>query len=360
MVYTLSVWSVFFGLAAVIVFAGLKLSRYGDVIAEKTGLGRTWIGVILLALVTSLPEVATSAAAAAIRLPDVVFGNVFGSNLFNLVIIGILDLVTRQGAALHIANRNHLITSSYGAMMMALALIPLVLYNIPGLGFAPVKIAGFIDVTSLLIIALYIVGMRQLFQREREDARSEPAKAAPKIYLSVAGGRAYLLFSIYAVLIVAAGIGLSYLADIISTFRIEIFGESKVIGQSLVGIVLMAVATSLPELVVSIGAARIGAIDMAVGNVLGSNMFNMLIIGIADFFYPAGSLLNRPTIIGAAKAMGLASHLTTGLGGIILTCIVAATLARRAKPVRRISLSTLLLIICFLTVFALVFGINLR
>ena len=122
----------------------------------------------------------------------------------------------------------------------------------------------------------------------------------------------------------------------------------------------MAVATSLPELVVSIGAARIGAIDMAVGNVLGSNMFNMLIIGIADFFYPAGSLLNRPTIIGAAKAMGLASHLTTGLGGIILTCIVAATLARRAKPVRRISLSTLLLIICFLTVFALVFGINLR
>lgn len=99
------VWSSFAALGSVIVFAGPKLSKYGDAIAEKTGLERSWIGVILLALVTSLPEVATSATAALIDLPDVVFGNVFGSNLFNILIIAILDLSTPKPCLLERASR---------------------------------------------------------------------------------------------------------------------------------------------------------------------------------------------------------------------------------------------------------------
>ena len=354
-----AVWSTFVVLAGVIVYAGPRLSRYGDVIAEKTGVGRTWIGVILLALVTSLPELATSAAAAALSLPDVVFGNVFGSNLFNLVIIGVLDFMTRRGAALHLASRNHLLTSSYGAMMMALALLPMVLYNLPGLGFAPVGLLGHVDPTSLLLIALYVVGMRQLFLREQEDQRVKP-EVLPERYRQVDSSRAYRAFLFYGALIVGAGIGLGHMAEIISSYQVPLFGRSFVIGQSLVGIVLMAVVTSLPELTVSIGAVRLGAVDMAVGNVLGSNMFNMLIIGIADFFYPAGALLSRPTMLGAARTAGLASHIVTGLGGILLTGIVAATLARRAGTDRRIALSTPVLFAVFLAIYALLFGINFR
>jgi len=353
------VWTVFFGLAAVIVYSGLKLSRYGDVIAEKTGLGRTWIGVILLALVTSLPEVATSCAAAFMSLPDIVFGNVFGSNLFNLIIIGVLDLLSRGAPALSIASRNHLLTTSYGAMMMALTLLPMLLYNIPGLGFAPLKLFGLVDLVSILIIALYIIGMRQVFRREQEDAREEDVEVLPKRYLTVAPGKAYLAFGFFAFLIIAAGIGMSYTADIIAGFRIEAFGIDKPIGHTLVGLILMAVATSLPELVVSIGAARLGAIDMAVGNVLGSNMFNMMIIGIADLFYSGGSLLNRPTVTGAAAVTGFASHMVTGLAGIVLTCIVAATLARRAKSRGRISAVTPVLFIVFILCYLILVRINL-
>ena len=362
----LAVWGIFSGLAAVIVFSGLRLSRYGDIIAEKTGLGRTWIGVILLALVTSLPEVATSSAAAFIDLPDVVFGNVFGSNLFNLIIIGVLDLMVRRGPVLHIANRNHLITTSYGVMMMAMALLPMLLYNIPGLGLVPIKLFGLVDVVSILIIALYIVGMRQVFLREQEDSREATTPPEPHNYGDVRSSSAYLGFAFYAALIIGAGIGMSYTADAIANFRIEIFGQTRVIGQSLVGLILMAVATSLPELVVSIGAARIGAIDLAIGNVLGSNMFNMLIIGIADLFYAGGSLMNRPTVSDAIadgaslspKISGLASHMVTGLTGIVLTCIVAATLARRVRPRGRVSLSTPLLFIIFLACYFLLFQIN--
>lgn len=350
------VWAVFFVLAAIIIYAGPKLSRYGDIIAEKTGLGRNWIGVVLLALVTSLPEVATSAAAAVLKLPDVVFGNVFGSNLFNLIIIGVLDFMTPR-PALQTASRNHLITSSYGAMMMALALLPLILYNIPGLGFTPAKL-GFIDASSLVIIVLYIVGMRQIFLREQEDARVEAIEVLPPKYKTISQDQAYPAFIFYALLIIGAGIGLSYTADAISTFEINLFGKSYEIGQSLVGIILMAVVTSLPELMVSIGAARLGAVDMAVGNVLGSNMFNMLIIGIADVFYTDGSLLNRPTVMGKAATTGFASHMVTGLGGIILTGIVAATLARRSKTAQKISPSSMLLFIMFLAIYVLIFRIN--
>lgn len=352
------VWSAFAALGLVIVYAGPRLSRYGDVIAEKTGLEASWIGVILLALVTSLPEVATSATAALIHLPDVVFGNVFGSNLFNILIIAILDIMTPKPPLLEKAHRSNLVISSYGIKMMGVALVPLVLYNIPGLGFTPVKLFGIIDISSLILIGIYTVGMRTIFiqQHDQESSSVEEIPVELK-YKGISQGKAQAMFTLFAIIIVAAGICMSLLADRIATYEIPI-GDGMPIGQSLVGIILLAVVTSLPELMVSIGAVRLGAIDMAVGNVLGSNMFNMLIIGMADFFYPAGSILNRPTILGADRVTGLGSHLLVGLAGIVMLSIVSGKISFTRKTGKKFSFTSPVLFAVFILVYIILFMIN--
>jgi len=100
------IWLQFLVCTAAIVFAGAKLSEYGDVIAEKTGLGRTWIGVVLMASVTSLPELMTGVSSVAIfDLPNIAAGDALGSCMFNLLIIALLDVVVLQGAAAHTHQR---------------------------------------------------------------------------------------------------------------------------------------------------------------------------------------------------------------------------------------------------------------
>ena len=85
------VWIQFAACAAVICYAGAKLSYYGDIIAEKTGLGRTWIGVVLMASVTSLPELITGVSSVALAdVPDIAAGDVLGSCMFNILIIALL------------------------------------------------------------------------------------------------------------------------------------------------------------------------------------------------------------------------------------------------------------------------------
>jgi cation:H+ antiporter len=82
------VWLQFIACTAIIVFAGAKLSKYGDIIADLTGMGRMWIGVVLLASVTSLPELITGVSSVTLYdLPNIAVGDVLGSCMFNLLII---------------------------------------------------------------------------------------------------------------------------------------------------------------------------------------------------------------------------------------------------------------------------------
>lgn len=82
-------WIVFVCSAAVIVVAGTKLSHYGDQIADLTGLGRLWIGVVLMAAATSLPEVFTTMSAGWLDAPDLAAGDLFGAGLSNMLTLGL-------------------------------------------------------------------------------------------------------------------------------------------------------------------------------------------------------------------------------------------------------------------------------
>ena len=116
------VWFKFFLCLVIILFAGTKLAKYGDAIAEKTGLGRMWVGLLLLAFVTAMPELTTAMSAAAlVKIPDLSFGTLLGSCLFNLTILAVLDVMHHRIPILSNVSRVHMLSAGMGILLMSLA-----------------------------------------------------------------------------------------------------------------------------------------------------------------------------------------------------------------------------------------------
>jgi cation:H+ antiporter len=271
------IWVQFLATALVIVFAGVRLARYGDVLGEKTGLGRSWIGVVLLAATTSLPELFTGFGATALaRLPDIAVGDVLGSCMFNLLILSFMDAIQPEPLSTR-AHQSHALSLGFG----------IVLIGIAGIGLAAggrLPPLGWIGLYSPALIALYFVSMRVIFSHERSRRAREVQEVAEELrYQDISLRAATIQYSVAAVVVVAAALWLPRLGA-------ELARQTG-LGEALVGSLFIAITTSLPEIVVSLSAVRIGAIDLGVGNVLGSNLFNLLILGLDDVWYREGPLL---------------------------------------------------------------------
>ena len=305
------VWVEFIICVLLVLFFGARLSRYGDVIAEKTGLSGLWVGVLLLAIVTSLPEVITGVSAVTAvggdRGPDLAVGTIFGSNLFNLVIIAILDIMYRGGPLLSSAGAGHRLSGGLGVVLMALAGGSILLGTRVWDGAA-----GWVGIYSFALIILYLWGSRGIFRFERRKQAEQEVRALR--YENISPRRAYFGFAIAALAIIGSGIWLAIIGDELVTVT---GWETTFIGS-----LFLAAATSLPELVVSISALRLGAIDMAIGDMLGSNIFNVGIgIAIVDVFYHHGSIFSAPS----------ETHVFTASIIVLMTLIVIAGLAFGTK-----------------------------
>jgi cation:H+ antiporter len=271
------VWIQFLLTAVVIVFAGTRLARYGDVLGEKTGLGRSWIGVVLLAATTSLPELFTGFGATALApLPDIAVGDVLGSCMFNLLILSFMDAIQPEPLSAR-AHQSHALSIGFGTVLIGTAGIGLALgARLPALGW--------IGVYSPVLIALYFVSMRVIFTHEQNRRAREVQEVAEELqYQGISRRTAAVQYTFAAVLVVAAALWLPQLGA-------ELARQTG-LGEAFVGSLFIAITTSLPEIVVSLAAVRIGALDLGVGNVLGSNLFNLLILGLDDLWYRQGPLL---------------------------------------------------------------------
>ena len=149
-------WLLFLASAAVIVFAGTKLTQYGDRISDLTGLGGLWIGVVLMAGATSLPEIFTDVSAALIDAPDLAAGDLFGSNMANMLILGIIDLMYRQKRVWQQAAFEHALSAGLAMFLTGLAAFFILLGQ-------DVKHIG-IGSGSALLLLFYILGMRLIFR----------------------------------------------------------------------------------------------------------------------------------------------------------------------------------------------------
>jgi cation:H+ antiporter len=265
--------------AIVIVIAGTFLSRFADEIAEITGLGRLLIGSILLAGATSLPELTVDISAVRGGLPNIAFGDLLGSSLFNLMILAVLDLSTQsRGWMLSRQAAGHALSGTVSVSLTALVGICLVTQSLSAHG----QFLG-ISYGLWLVLIGYALGVRLVYY-DQQVAAASTAKTPvlddgekPLSWKKTVAG-----FLIAAICIVIAG---PYLADAAGKIS-----DATGLGKSFVGTTLVAASTSLPEFVASMAALRMGAHDLAIGNVFGSNAFNMLLFPILDLFAP-GPLL---------------------------------------------------------------------
>jgi cation:H+ antiporter len=294
MAVALLIWVQFLVCVALIGVAGTALSRYGDVIADKTGLGGTWIGLVLLATVTSLPELITGVSSVTLAdTPDIAVGDVLGSCVFNLFILTMLDLLQREDSVYTRAAQGHILSAGFGVMLIGVVGLNLLL---AANGMTPS--VGHVGLYTPVILIIYAVAMRTLFRYEAAQRAAFAAEAAERTeerYPGITLGQAILRYLAAAAVVVAAGTALPFVGERMA----QLMGWH----QSFVGTLFVAAATSVPEVVVTVAALRIGALDMAVSNVLGSNLFDIVIIAVDDLLFTRGPILQHVAPLHAVSAL---------------------------------------------------------
>lgn len=310
------VWLKFLFCTSLIVFSGYNLSRYGDVIAEKTGLGRTWIGVLLMAGATSLPELITGISSVTIAsAPNIAVGGVMGSSVFNILIVAILDIVHGPGPVFSKADKGHVLSGGFGIVLLSLVVINIFLYS-DGL-----LTGSYIGIYVPFIVITYLLSMKVIYRFEMKKIERFIGKAEATLYGEIPLRKAYRNFFIHTTIIVGAGTWLPFIGTELAT----VTG----LGRTFVGNIFIALSTSLPEVVVSLSAVKIGAVDMAIGNLFGSNLFNMNILVLDDIFYTEGPILSHAS----------PNHIVSGISAIMMTgvAIVGLTYRSERKAFMRVS-----------------------
>ncbi len=330
-----TVWGQFAVCALLIAFAGGKLSRYGDVIADKSGLSANWIGVALLATVTSLPELITGISAVALAgVPNIAVGNALGSCMVNLSMLVIVDFLYRQESFYRCISRGHILSASFGIILLGCAGLSVLLADM-----SIVPAFSSIGFYTPIIALLYGVAVRVVMVYENQHLREFAEETADR-YPGTTLRDALIGYATAAIVVVAAGMWLPFIGARLT--------EVMQWHGSFVGTLFIAGATTLPELAVTIGALRVGALDMAIANLLGSNLFNVFILAVDDLFFQEGPLLSFVSPIHAVTAVSAMLMTGTAMIGLLV------------KPGMRIFRTVGWISICLLTVYLLNFYVLYR
>src|SRR6185437_4406296 len=246
-----------FGVCAIVIgYAGPMLTRYADVIARLTGLSRSWVGLVMLATATSLPELFTGVSAVvAAAAPNIAVGDALGSCVFNLAMLVLLDELSRGEPMYRRIDQGHILTAGFGVILIGSAGAFLLLSQ-SAMDIRFLHVSGY----TPFIVVLYLIAMRAAYSYER---RSFHPPDATKPEAGYTLGAAFVRYGAAASLVIAAGIWLPFIGRELA--------DTMGWNTTFVGTLLIAAATSVPELVVTVSALRLGAVDMAIGNLLGSN-----------------------------------------------------------------------------------------
>lgn len=321
MMVALLPWFELTACAVVIAVAGTMLTKYGDAVARLSGLSRTWVGLVLLAAATSLPELFTGVSAVAlVDAPNIAVGDALGSCVFNLLLLVLLDELSRTEPMYRRIDQGHILTAGFGVIMIG-TFGALILLGRDPLDLQVLHVSGY---TPLLIV-IYFVAMWAAFDYARRSKPLQPVlETGPGLTLRTA----LLRYLAAAAVVAGAGSWLPFIGSDITTAM----GWKP----TFVGTLLIAGTTSLPELVVSISALRIGAVDMAIGNLLGSNLFDVLILGLDDIAYTKGPLLSA-----IAPAHAITAFAAVIMSGIFIVAMLFRPQTRLRGTIGWVSLSML-------------------
>jgi cation:H+ antiporter len=263
------VFVVYLVLAALVVGLSIKLSEYVDLLDKMTNLSGAFIGGVMLAAVTSLPELFTSISSTLfLGKSELVLGNILGSNIFNATILGVIILFACKRFANAYVAENHLrvVYSNLGIYMLLMAPI----------FFGKDLNVGGISLISWAVAGIYIVSIKLLAVDENQE------KEAGEVATHLSKNQVYVRFVLCSVVLVGASIGITYTTDLIATaLNLEV---------TLAGALLLGVATSLPEVTSCMSLVKLKNFNAAVGNILGSNLFNFFILFLGDVLYRKGTI----------------------------------------------------------------------
>ena len=318
--------------AALILFAASYMASSADVIAERTGLGHTFVGVVLLATATSLPELGTSISSIRfVEQPDLAFGAAFGSNIFNLMIIGLLDLWWRNGPILNQVDKNTAILAKLGILIIVFSIACLFVHQT-----FSIDDYIFVSPMSLVLLLIFFLSIYVVYKYDAGESEEENTDA-----ISTSLGKAFLNYGISATVVVAAAVWLAFVGDALA----DDLGWER----SFVGTQFLAFSTSLPELAASFAALRINAPQLAISNVLGSNLFNMgFILFMDDLIYTDGSIW----------AVVESILILTAVFAIIMTCVILVGLTSRgrSRPTKLLTFESILLISMYIVTSVAIFS----
>ena len=260
-------------LASLVVFLSIMLSNFVDWLDKKTNVSGALLGGILLAGVTSLPELFTSLTGTLIvKDNSLVLGNIMGSDFFDIMIFGVVYFLFFKKFTQGKVGKQHYLTCLFTGLMLITVTIAAFVFNKNG------WLLGWFNPMSLVIIAIYVVSV--IFTpktEEKEDKEEANTKLSVK--------QIWILLAIFSLVLIAASIFVTIVTEkIVTGFHIDgTFGGSLFLG----------IATSLPEVTATISLCKKKNFDAAYGDILGSCVFNIIILGIADALsFQAGPLYN--------------------------------------------------------------------
>jgi len=287
-------WAAFGVAVAIIGAAGYRMCKAADDIAEISGLSRAWVGLLLLSIATSLPELVTGLSAIALfDAPNVAVGDALGSCVFNLLILVVLESLARGESLYARVGSGHTVSAAFGVVLAGF-----IAFSILVAPASPALHIGHLGLYTPVIFGAYFVALYTVFQHERRTIAAvghQPLMPGVDVQSLRTAVRRY---AASAAFVIAAGAVLPRIA-------VEI---ARQMGWSntFVGTIFVAFATSVPEVAVSITAMTIGSIDMAVANLLGSNLFDMAIVALDDLVYTAGPILSAVSPSHAVTAVSAA------------------------------------------------------
>lgn len=308
---TLTTAVIWFALiSAGVAILGIVLSRSADSLGNAFRLDRSITGFLLLAAATSLPELVISCQVAREGSAGMAVGSLLGSCLMNLLILAIIDLTRRtRGRMLTPQAAAHALASLSSILLAAVVAVAVLLPMMPSFGR--------FHSATIVIAIVYVITFRLVYVDRRVSSVSvddeEVASPVPKN----PWWRPALWYG-------ASTLGIFLMAPPLATSSVELSDLLQLSG-TFFGAVFLALVTSLPELVTTSEATRMGAEDMAIGNIFGSNAFNLLILVGVDLSY------NQPLYDSLGSV-----HVVAALGIIVTTTVATMGLLYRAK--RRILL----------------------
>jgi cation:H+ antiporter len=316
---------VFAAAAAFVWVAGTRLARHADEVSRITGLGQALVGAVLMAGVTSLPELATVVTASLSGSAALAVNNMLGGVAFQVTVLAVGDAVCRRRAL-------SAVVPDPGVMLQAALGIGLLAVVAAGIIVGELQILG-VGLWSALVALLYGLAM-VLLAGERTARAWRPADkgwAAPQEKPTESLTRALLFIALTGAVILVAGV--------ILTKTSEALAEQTGLGASFVGVLLLALSTSLPEISGVIAAVRRRRPEMAYGDILGTNLFDIVLIFLADLLY------GGPPVLGE---VGRFSAFAALLAIVVTAIALVGLLERRDTTVARVGVDSIAILVVYL------------